>query len=147
MTSSLIDGLIVKNLDIINHRNGNIFRGLKKNESSYQGFGELYFSAINYLDIKGWKKHKEMTMNLISVSGEIKLVIYDDRDLSATKGNFFETNLSIFKNFQRVSVPPNVWFGFQGLSKELNLLANLSNIEHDPNESENVMLSEINYHW
>ena len=88
-----------------------------------------------------------MTMNLIPVSGSIKLVIYDDRETSKTKSNFFSINLSIKKNFYRVTVPPNLWFSFKGLGKDHNLLMNLADIEHNPNEAENIELSDISYNW
>ena len=41
---------------------------------------------------------------------------------------------------------PNLWFAFKGCSSE-NILLNLANIVHDPNESINIDLKEIDYDW
>jgi dTDP-4-dehydrorhamnose 3,5-epimerase len=35
---------------------------------------------------------------------------------------------------------------FRGIG-EYNVLLNLANIEHDPNEAVNIDLNEINYEW
>lgn len=142
-----IDDVVVTKLRSISGDQGNVYHGLRKSDLSFKNFGELYFSSVNYLSIKGWKKHSKMTMNLIPVSGSIKLVIYDDRETSKTKSNFFSINLSIKKNFYRVTVPPNLWFSFKGLGKDHNLLMNLADIEHNPNEAENIELSDISYNW
>ena len=39
--------IIVEKLKIINVNGGDVLRGLKFNETAYNGFGELYFSEVN----------------------------------------------------------------------------------------------------
>ena len=46
-------------------------------------------------------------------------------------------------NYKRITVPPGIWFSFEGLSKE-NYVVNVSNILHDPEESENIELNSFN---
>ena len=48
------------------------------------------------------------------------------------------------KQYRRLTIPPGIWYGFKGLSEEKNLLHNISNIEHDPDEQENVPLETFN---
>jgi dTDP-4-dehydrorhamnose 3,5-epimerase len=119
---------------------GDIFHGMKKSDSGYAGFGEAYFSTIHKEDIKGWKKHTLMTLNLIVVSGEIEFVVYNDE----TK-EFFSTKLSK-NNYQRLSVKPNVWMAFRGIGED-NMLLNIASLEHDPNEAVNIDIKEIAYEW
>ena len=145
--NSQIQDVIITSLKKIDGVKGNVYHGIKKSDSTFKNFGELYFSSVDYLSIKGWKQHTKMTMNLIPLSGRIKLVIYDSRDTSKTKKNFFEINLSIQSNFVKVTVPPKLWFGFQGLEKDHNLLLNLADIEHDPDETQNIDLESIPYNW
>ncbi len=145
--NSQIQDVIITSLKKIDGVKGNVYHGIKKSDSTFKNFGELYFSSVDYLSIKGWKQHTKMTMNLIPLSGRIKLVIYDSRDASKTKKNFFEINLSIQSNFVKVTVPPKLWFGFQGLEKDHNLLLNLADIEHDPDETQNIDLGSIPYNW
>tara|TARA_B110000483_G_scaffold240678_1_gene321820 strand:- start:2143 stop:2406 length:264 start_codon:yes stop_codon:yes gene_type:complete len=60
-----MEGVIISDLNQIYHPKGDIFHALKKRDSSYKEFGEAYFSLTNYDQIKGWKKHTKITMNLI----------------------------------------------------------------------------------
>jgi dTDP-4-dehydrorhamnose 3,5-epimerase len=135
-----MDGVILTPIKQIHHPKGNIFHGMKKSDAGFAGFGEAYFSTINKDDIKGWKKHTEMTLNLLVPVGEIKFVVYDE-----VVKEFFSATLSQ-SNYQRLTVKPNLWMAFQGVG-EYNMLLNLANIEHNPNEAINIDLSEINYEW
>ena len=40
---------------------GDVMHALKSSDTGYRMFGEIYFSWINSLCIKAWKKHKIMT--------------------------------------------------------------------------------------
>ena len=111
---------------------------MKATEKEFHGFGEAYFSCLNYEAIKGWKKHIRMTLNLIVITGEIKFVIFNEK-------NFYEVVLSK-NNYQRLTVAPGLWVAFKGLSEE-NVLLNLANIEHDPSECENMNLYDVDYNW
>lgn len=135
-----MDGVILTPLKQIHHLKGDIFHAMKKSDIGFDGFGEAYFSTINQDDIKGWKKHTEMILNLVVIVGEIKFVVYDE----ATK-EFFSVKLSQ-NNYQRLTVKPNLWMAFQGV-EECNMLLNLASIEHDPNEAINIRIEEIKYEW
>ena len=67
-------GLIISELNQIYNPKGDILHALKKSDSSFNNFGEAYFSFVKYNQIKGWKKHTKMNMNLIVPVGEIKFV-------------------------------------------------------------------------
>ena len=47
----------------------------------------------------------------------------------------------------RLTVPPNIWFGFKGLTLGMNLVANIANIIHDPFESQKLPISHFSYNW
>ena len=138
--------IIFEKLKIINVSGGDVLRGLKSNEMAYNGFGELYFSEVNFGEIKAWKKHKKMVMNLIVPCGEVKFVFFDDRKNPIITNRFQEIVISK-RNYKRITVPPNIWFGFKGIGKENNLVVNLSNIEHSENEVERKEIFKINYNW
>ena len=135
-----MDGVILTPLKQIFNPKGDIFHGLKKSDIGFNGFGEAYFSTINKNEIKGWKKHTQMTLNLIVPVGEINFVIYNENT-----NTFFNTSLSQ-NNYQRLTIQPNLWIAFKGL-KEYNMLLNIANIEHNKNESENTFLDTFNYNW
>ena len=134
-------------LKIIEVEKGNVFHALKSNESDFNGFGEAYFSSVIFKDIKAWKKHKNMTLNLIVIIGLIKFVLYDDRENSSKSPQISQFIIGPEQNYARLTVPPGVWFGFQGYDKGKNILLNIADIEHEPNEIERKPLEFIKYNW
>ena len=60
-----IEGVILTPLNKICHPKGDVFHGMKKSDVGFVGFGEAYFSTVNYTEIKGWNRHKRMTLNLV----------------------------------------------------------------------------------
>ena len=135
-----MDGVILTPLKQIHNPKGDIFHAMKKSDAGFDGFGEAYFSTINLDDIKGWKKHTKMTLNVVVPLGEIEFVIYDEK-----KGEFLSVKLSQ-KNYQRLTVKAGLWMAFRGLAKS-SMLLNLASIEHDPSEAVALELNEISYEW
>ena len=141
-----IDGVILTPLKKIIHPKGDIFHGMKESDTGYAGFGEAYFSTINNGEIKGWNKHKMMILNLIVPFGEVTFVIYDKRESSRSKGKFFKVTLSQ-ANYQRLTVPPGLWLAFKGKSNDINLILNIADMEHDPDEIKKMDLNKIPYNF
>lgn len=135
-----MDGVILTPLKQIYHPKGDIFHAMKKSDIGFDSFGEAYFSTINQNDIKGWKKHTKMTLNIVVPVGNIEFVVYDENSKE-----FFSTKLS-HNNYQRLTVKAGLWMAFRGL-EEHNILLNLASIEHDPNEAINIGIEEIKYEW
>ena len=131
----------VTQLKQIKNPKGDIFHILKKSENSFNGFGEAYFSFIKHGEIKGWKKHLSMTLNLVVPIGKVKFVIFDEI-LNA----FYEFILSP-DNYRRLTIKPGLWFAFQGKGKDTNLVLNIADIEHNQSEVISKGLKEINYEW
>ena len=135
-----MDKVILTTLKQIYTPKGDVFHGMKKSDIGYDGFGEAYFSTVNKDQIKGWKKHTKMTLNIVVISGEIEFVIYDD-----SINKFKNLKLSL-KNYQRLTVKPGLWMAFRGL-EDNSMLLNIASIEHNPEEAENVSIEKINYDW
>ena len=127
-------------LKIIDHEKGNVMHALKNTDSGFSAFGEAYFSAVNKGVVKGWKRHNQMLMNLIVPVGEIRIVAIDN---SGSEPEIFDVVLNASTNYQRLTIEPGVWFAFQGLANEPNLLLNIASIKHDPLEADNLPLSEF----
>ena len=98
--------------------------------------------------VKGWHKHREMTLNYACVHGRIKLVLYDDREGSATCGELDEIFLGP-DNYALVVIPPGVWTGFKGMTDPYAIVANCCTHEHDPSRSTRLdpFSGEIPYDW
>ena len=144
----MIQDVIVTQLKQIKDDRGSVMHMLKKDDDVFKEFGEIYFSTIYQNKIKGWHLHKESYLNYTCVSGEVKLVLYDDRNSSSTKNRYKEIILSP-KNYVLVTIPPNVWNGFKGLEKGQSIIANCLTIPH--NEKEMVRKSHndqyFKYNW
>lgn len=143
-----IKGVVLKKLTKIPDERGCILHMLKKEDKEFNGFGEIYFSTIYPDVIKGWHIHKEMELNYAVVAGDIKMVLYDDRKGSETRGNLMEIFLGE-RNHLLVKVPPMVWNGFKGIGLKEAIVANCSTISHDPNEIDRLdpFSEKIPYDW
>ena len=130
----------VKKLSIISNNKGDILKGFMKSENTSMEVKEVYFTEINPKEIKAWKMHKSMICNLIVVQGKIKITIQK-------KDKSFITEVLSKENYKMITIPPNFWFGFQCVSSQTSLLANISNQEHSDLESEQMELDQIMFDW
>lgn len=148
MKNNAIKGIMLTPLKIISGDAGDVLHAMKRTDASFCGFGEVYFSTVNKGQVKAWKRHREMTLNLVAPCGEIKFVLYDDRTESSTFGKIFEVVLSR-GNYQRLTVPPMIWTGFIGMGDGLNMLLNIASIPHDPQEADRLSIDDtrIQYDW
>jgi dTDP-4-dehydrorhamnose 3,5-epimerase len=140
----MIKGSLLTPLKIIDTQGGDVLHAMKDIDSGFSGFGEVYFSEVEFNSIKAWKRHKEMTLNLVVPIGKIKFVLYDDRDILNCQ---YQEFIISRENYYRLTVPPMVWLGFIGLSKNISMLLNIANIGHDPSEVDRKDINEIKYKW
>jgi dTDP-4-dehydrorhamnose 3,5-epimerase len=121
---------------------------LKNTDPHFKQFGEIYFSVINPGVIKAWHLHSQMTINYAVVEGNIKLVMFDQRQDSKTKGQLQEICFGQI-NYQLVRVPPGVVNGFTATGGARAIVANCADIPHDPNEITRIdpFTPAIPYDW
>ena len=143
-----IKDVFISELKIIKDQRGKIMHMMRNDSKVFKKFGEIYFSTIHKDVIKGWHLHKEATLNYACISGEVKLVLYDDRMESETKGVYQEIILTP-ENYFLVTIPPNIWNGFKGLATGESIVANCLDLPH--NEKEMVRLDiedkRFNHKW
>ena len=144
----MIDGVLIHLLKQIADERGRVMHMLRCDEPHFEAFGEIYFSTIYPGVIKGWHRHKRMTLNYVVVVGAIKLVLYDERETSPTKGEIQEIFLGS-SNYALVRIPPLVWNGFKGIGIGEAIVANCSTIPHDAGEIErkDPFENDIPYDW
>lgn len=145
---SEIDGLDVTPLRRIPDERGAVFHMLREDSPGFERFGEIYFSTVYPGVVKGWHLHNEMTLNYAVPVGMIKLVCYDDRADSPTKGNVVELHIGEL-NYCLVRIPPLVWNGFKGAGTGAALVANCATTAHHPGEIERLdpFDNDIPYDW
>ena len=140
----MIKDVLITKLDAIDTPGGSVMHAMKESSIGYSGFGEAYFSQVDKGAVKAWKRHKKMTLNLIVPVGEVRFVLFDDREILSTQ---FQEIIISKNNYCRLTVPPMIWMGFQGLSDGDSMLLNIADIEHDPNEVDRKEIEKINYNW
>jgi dTDP-4-dehydrorhamnose 3,5-epimerase len=143
-----IHGVKITPLRRIADERGAIFHMLKEGDPHFQRFGEIYFSMIHPQVIKAWHIHHEMTLNYSCISGKIKLVLFDEREDSPTKGLLHEICLGR-DNYSLVTIPPKVWNGFKGLGDSDSIVANCATLAHRVDEIERLdpFSPRIGYGW
>jgi dTDP-4-dehydrorhamnose 3,5-epimerase len=145
---STIEGVQVIPLRRIPDERGTIYHMLKSTDPHFKQFGEIYFSTIYPNIIKGWHRHREMTLNYACIFGRVKVVLYDDRSNSATKGGLMEIFLGP-DNYSLAIIPPEVWNGVKGMSDPYAIIANCCTHPHDPARSTRMdpLGNTIPYDW
>lgn len=144
----MIKGVIIKPLRKIADERGCIMHMLRNDDQEFKQFGEIYFSTIYPGVIKGWHVHKEMALNYAVIKGNIKLVLFDGREGSATKGEVQEIFMGD-NNFCLVQIPLGVVNGFKGVGTEEAIVANCSTLPHSKDEIIRIdpFTKEIPYSW
>ena len=123
---------------------GDVLHAMKQSDPGFAGFGEAYFSWVAAGTIKGWKRHTRMTMNVVVPVGQVHFVFLGLDEQGETVFRVEEIGEA---RYVRATVPPGIWFAFQGLVAPQSLVLNIASIPHDPNEVERLALADIDYVW
>jgi dTDP-4-dehydrorhamnose 3,5-epimerase len=146
-SSDTIDGVRVVPLRRIPDERGTIYHMLRRTDEHFIEFGEIYFSSVYAGVVKGWHRHRVMTLNYACIAGRIKLVLHDDRAESPTQGALMEQFLGP-DDYSLVVIPPGIWTGFKGMA-DVSIVANCATHPHDPGGTERIdpFDNDIPYDW
>lgn len=144
----MIYGVEIIPLKQIVDERGKVMHMLKSTDPHFEKFGEIYFSCSWPGSIKAWHMHKSMTLNNAVISGRAKLVLFDSRVDSPTKGVLQEIFLGE-DNYCLVKIPPKIINGYKSYGDKLVILANCATEPHDKNEIEYIdpFDNNIPYEW
>jgi dTDP-4-dehydrorhamnose 3,5-epimerase len=144
----MIDGVKVIPLRKIPDERGMIMHMLRVDAEHFEQFGEVYFATGYPGAIKAWHLHSRQTQNYAAIVGMVKLVLYDDRPGSPTRGELNELFIGE-NNYQLVRVPPGIVNGWKCIGTQTAILANCSTVPHDPTEMSRIdpFSPEIPYSW
>tara|TARA_B100001093_G_scaffold91226_1_gene83376 strand:+ start:2790 stop:3215 length:426 start_codon:yes stop_codon:yes gene_type:complete len=140
--SGLLNKIKITKLSTFPLDTGNVLHAIKKDDKGFNGLGEVYFSFINPNAIKAWKLHQHMTLNLVVPLGMVRFVFINPQIPDVSRVEDIGE-----KNYVRLTVPPNIWFGFKGISGEPSLVTNIADLKHDPNEVTKRDILAFNYQW
>lgn len=146
----MIAGVRVKNLRVIPDERGRLMEILRSDEELFLKFGQLYMTTAYPGVVKGWHYHKKQVDNFAVVKGTIKLVLYDRREDSPTRGEVNEFFLGEH-NPQLVQIPALVLHGFKGVGTEQAIVLNVPTEVYHYQEPDEFRVDpssgEVPYDW
>lgn len=144
----MIEGVIIKRLDRFPDERGTVSHMLKYTDKEFIKFGEIYFSSVHPNAIKAWHLHKKMILNYVCISGNIKLVLCDDRSDSPTYRKIQEIFIGE-DDYCLVQIPNGVYNGFKAVGDRTAIVANCSTLPYDPKEITRLPFNtgHIDYNW
>lgn len=148
-----IAGALLQPLKVISTEGGPVLHMLRPGSALLpdfsNGFGEIYFSEVLPGHVKAWKRHTRQTQHFAVPSGQLKIVLYDDREGSPTRGVLCELALGRPEHYGLLRVPVNVWYGFTTMGATPALICNCADIPHDPEEGRRLPMDDpgIPYRW
>jgi dTDP-4-dehydrorhamnose 3,5-epimerase len=146
----MIDGARLTPLKVHPDERGRLMEMFRCDEPDFERFGQVYVTAAYPGVVKAWHYHKKQTDNFICVQGMMKVVLYDSREGSPTKGQVNEFFLGQW-NPARLRIPPNVYHGFKCISTAEAMIINVPTEVYNPKDPDEYRLpahsSEIPYKW
>lgn len=119
----LIEGVQTKKLRLIPDDRGFLMEMLRSDWPEFERFGQSYITACYPGVIKAWHYHKKQTDHFVCVSGMAKVVLFDDREGSPTKGLINEFHIG-YLNPILVKIPPFTYHGFTAEGTDTALIVN-----------------------
>jgi len=144
----MINGVNLIPLKRIPDDRGTVMHMLKKTDPHFQKFGEIYFTTLYKDVIKAWHQHTKMDLNYACVSGLVKVVLYDPRPRSKTKGELNEFYIGN-DNYSLLQIPHGIINGMKGLTSPLSIVANCATLPHEPSEIIRLTpkQAKFDYNW
>lgn len=147
---SMIDGVEVKQLKVIKDERGWLMEILRSDEKIFEKFGQVYLSVCKPGYVKAWHYHKAQIDLFTIVKGNAKVVLYDMREHSPTKGEIQEFMMGE-SNPILIKIPPFVVHGFTTIENETCFLINCPTKPYNPDKPDEFRIpfdsKEIPYDW
>ncbi|MCB7129146.1 MAG: dTDP-4-dehydrorhamnose 3,5-epimerase family protein [Candidatus Brocadiales bacterium] len=146
----MIEGVVTKKLKVVPDERGFLMEMMRSDDPHFEKFGQAYLSVGYPGVIKGWHYHKKQKDNFFIVRGTAKVVLYDMREKSGTRGEINEFFIGE-RNPLMVHIPANVAHGFKAVGDEtaylINIPTELYNYEQPDEHRIDPHGGEIPYDW
>ena len=138
-----------RDLAVIPTDGGPVMHMMRPASPLFGEIGEVYFSEVEPGCVKAWKCHTRQTQRFAVPVGQLKIVLYDNRPESPTRGRIMEVLLGRPDNYALLQIPPRVWYGFTAAGSVPAVICNCPDFPHDPAEGlrKDVDSRDIPYHW
>ncbi|MBA7517422.1 hypothetical protein ES705_09475 [subsurface metagenome] len=120
----LIEGVSVKKLKVIPDERGRLMEILRTDDKEFSEFGQVYVTTAYPGVVKAWHYHKLQDDNMTVLKGMAKIVLYDARKTSLTKGVINEFFVGDH-NHILIHIPKLIWHGFKCMSEQETMIVNI----------------------
>ncbi len=146
----MIKDVSVKQLRLIPDERGRLMEILRCDDEDFTKFGQVYMTTTYPHVVKAWHYHKLQDDFIVCVKGMLKLVLYDDREDSPTKGEVNEFFLGDYRPII-VKVPRMVYHGWKCISEEEAIVINIPTEPYNREQPDEYRLdphkNNIPYSW
>ncbi len=146
----VIQGVQVRPLKQIHDERGYLMEMMRSDWPEFERFAQSYVTIAYPGIVKGWHYHKKQVDHFVVVQGAAKVVCYDNRAGSPTKGKvneFFPGE----RNPLLIRIPSLVVHGFKAIAEEPVYLVNFPTELYDYKEPDEFRIPydspEIPYSW
>lgn len=148
--NKLIKDVMIKKLNLIPDERGFLMEMLRNDWDEYEKFGQCYVTACYPGVVKAWHYHKKQTDHFICLQGMSKVVLYDGREDSPTKGMINEFHIGI-KNPMLIKIPPLIYHGFKSEGQQTSFIVNIPTELYEYNNPDEYRIPfndpSIPYDW
>jgi len=148
----LIQGIEIRKLEKHADERGFLCEILRKDWNSFEEFAMAYFSTTYPGVVRAWHRHPKTKQidNMCIIQGMAKIVVYDDRPNSPTKGTIDEFIIGE-DNLTLLKIPGECWHGFKALGTKPAILINFPDKLYDYENPDEERLppdtTKIPYDW
>jgi len=146
----MIHGVKIKSLKMIPDERGRLMELLRSDDDLFLKFGQVYMTTAYPGVVKGWHYHQKQTDNFVVIQGMMKVVLYDDRPESPTRGQVNEFFMGDY-NSMLLSIPNLVIHGFKCISQHEAILINCPTEVYNYNNPDEYRIdphnNDIPYKW
>ena len=146
----MIEDVRVRKLRVIPDERGRLMEILRCDDDLFERFGQAYMTTAYPGVTKAWHYHKIQSDNFACVKGMMKVVLYDARENSPTRGEINEFFIGEH-NPMLIHIPPGVHHGFKCVSAEEAIVINLPTECYNYDDPDEYRVSpsdgEIPYDW
>jgi dTDP-4-dehydrorhamnose 3,5-epimerase len=146
----MICGVIVKQLKVIPDERGRLMEIFRADDNFFEKFGQVYMTSAYPGVVKGWHYHKVQTDHFVIIKGMMKVVLYDRREDSPTKGEVNEFFMGEL-NQALITIPPGVLHVMKCISTEPAYLVNIPTEAYNYKEPDEFRVEphskDVPYDW
>jgi dTDP-4-dehydrorhamnose 3,5-epimerase len=146
----MIDGVKIKKLKVIPDERGRLMEMFRADDEFFEKFGQVYVTTTYPGVVKAWHKHERQADNMACVAGMVKLVLYDARQGSPTRGKIDQLCMGVH-NPILIHIPAGIYHGWMCLSDGESIVVNAPTEMYDYKNPDEQRLDphggEIPFDW